>query len=129
MITSRRYLEPQVAVVPLKADDLQIRIELGKVHSGPFMRAKVIRPLGTGCVAMTVYACESDVPLMDLSFLRVHGQPCEVGPWEPKDRDEGIAGPILRPCFQLAPGRHGFDVELTHAMPKVIERTITTRSA
>lgn len=133
MGTIRRLLilEPQVLDVPLKWDD-PVLVGPGEVHSGPLLRAEVTpvdRPPPGLYLALTIYAYESDVPLMELSFLRYRSGRCKVGPWKPKDREEGITGPILRPCFQLVPGSYGFDVEISEAVPKLVERTITTRTA
>lgn len=125
MKTVRTILEPQVAEVPLKSDDALSRvIELGRPHSGPIMRALVTRRMGPDRVSMAVYAHESDLPLMDLSFLRLMGAPCAVGQWEPKAPHQGIDGPLMKPCFQLVPGAYGFEVELTHLQPRSFREAV-----
>ncbi|MCJ2023250.1 hypothetical protein [Methylobacterium sp. J-067] len=133
MLTIRRLaiLEPQVVDVPLRSED-QFPVGPSEVHSGPLMRADVTpvdRPSPGVYLSLTIYAHESDLPFMDLSFLRFKGGPCEVGPWSRKNREEGITGPILRPCFQLVPGLNSCDVELSKAMPRVVNRTVTTWNA
>ncbi|CAA2155741.1 hypothetical protein MBRA_01371 [Methylobacterium brachiatum] len=129
------YMEPQVATVPLSLSarphaprwsfDLQDDL-------GPFKMAKASRQQGLGRTEVLVYAYEAHVAMMDLSSLRLAGEPCEVGPWEPWDTRRGyvagaggITGPILRPDFNLTPGAYGYEVELTHFMPVVAERTVT----
>ncbi|MDH2310796.1 hypothetical protein [Methylobacterium brachiatum] len=83
--TSRRVtnMEPQVATVPLSLSarphaprwsfDLQDDL-------GPFMVATASRQQGLGRTEVLIYACEAHVAMMDLSSLRLAGEPCEVGP-------------------------------------------------
>lgn len=116
------YLSPQIAEVPLRSETALMKAVnehgIQSLHSGPIMRATATKPLGGGIVRISIYAHESDIPLMDLSFLRMDGQQCKVDDWEPKEAHEGIIGPLLLPRFQIVPGPNGFPVELTEFMPR-----------
>lgn len=112
-------LEPQVAEVPLRLSAIEeVGLAIGQPQSGPIMRAIATRSQGAGLTSVPVYAHQGDVPLMDLSFLRFSGEPCQVGAWEPKAAQQGVDGPLLKPCFQLSPGPAGFEVELMSFMPR-----------
>ncbi len=123
-----RYLQPQVATVPLNLDARPSRARPGSDpldDRGPFMVATASRLEDEGRLEVLVYAYQADVALMDLSFLHLAGGPCELGPWKRWDGRDGINGPILRPEFALVPGPHGYEVELNRFMPVVAERTVT----
>lgn len=125
------YLSAQIAEVPLRSETALLKAVsehgIQSLHSGPIMRAEVTKPWGEGFVMIAIYAHESDIPLMDLSFLRMHGEPCKVGEWEPKEAHDWIIGPMLRPCFHLG-GQSRFAVELTEFMPRESRRRAIKRS-